>query len=140
MPPRDCGIPHLRLYPWSFQNKSKGPNCEKSPRRSPSTLLGRNNHPSSACLDKPTRACGKGLKTRCQAAKSLPLVAEGFWHDICNRNSHVLHRALPPGPKTGWGRESEAESGEERRAERSRSETPPPSTDGSAPLMRSGRI
>ena len=32
-----------------------------------------------------------------------------------------------------------AEGGEERLAERSRSETPPPSTDGSTPLMRSSR-
>jgi len=38
------------------------------------------------------------------------------------------------------GRESGAESGEELLAERSRGETPPRSTDGSTPLMRSGRI
>jgi len=37
-------------------------------------------------------------------------------------------------------RESEAESGEERLAERSRSETPPRPTDGSTPFMRSSRI
>jgi hypothetical protein len=40
----------------------------------------------------------------------------------------------------GRGRESGADSGEELLAEPSRSETSPPSTDGSTPLMRSGRI
>jgi len=48
--------------------------------------------------------------------------------------------ALDEASVCGRGRESGAESGEERLAERSRSETPPPSADGRTPPMRSGRI
>ena len=54
----------------------------------------------------------------------------------CHGRRIPVHRALDEASVCGRGRES----GEERLEERSRSETPPPSTDRSTPLMRSNKI
>jgi hypothetical protein len=63
--------------------------------------------------------------------------ASWFFRTAVRRESPNAHPLPDEASVCGRGQESGAESGEERLAERSRSETPPLSTDGSTPLMRS---